>query len=509
MAGNSEDRKILESHLNQWGYIVDLVPDGEDALKYLSSKRPLMVISSLSLPGMDGYELCRTIKEDDRLNTVPIILISDSEEGPDKVLGMQSRADDYVTKPINANELKNRISALLNRKTDTELKDDVFESKFNDNLKVVEDTKKPEEESFDKFWEEDLSTMEEEIEEKPATEEGFIPPKREVLGFDEEVIFDEEEITEEKEAADDLTASRADYNLYSKIGKDVEEFFTTARTNGRFDYAKLIEDAKNLVNAVNVRNYMQIKAMSRRESASIPYHCLNVAIFAVKVAMGLNFNDKQLKELCLASIVHDIGMVRLSDDIVNAEGKLTDEQFREVKRHPRYGAEIILKAVKEDMNIRNYPFIPEVIYQEHERENGSGYPRGLKGNEIHPYAKIIGMVDTYEALSHPRSYRKDFIAYEALQKVIAMKNTLFEIKIIKALIKQISIFPLESYVKLNNGEIGKVIKTNYSHPMRPTIEVVFSASGQKLDEKKILNLVDTPFLFIEKPIYEDELEKEA
>jgi len=108
-------------------------------------------------------------------------------------------------------------------------------------------------------------------------------------------------------------------------------------------------------------------------------------------------------------------------------------------------------------------------------------------------------------VSHPSTYRDEYLAYEALQKVVALKDTYFDVKFLRALVREISVFPLESLVRLNNGDIGQVTELDNSHPMRPKLKILYNSDGEKYPEEKVIELSKSPFLYIETPITEEEL----
>lgn len=135
---------------------------------------------------------------------------------------------------------------------------------------------------------------------------------------------------------------------------------------------------------------------------------------------GVNYSSKQLIELGITSILHDIGMVFIPQEIVEKNGKLTASELEKIRKHP-YCTYKILQTLGE-----KYSWIAKVAYQEQEREDGRGYPRGLKGDEIHDYAKIIGVVDVYEALTHDRPQRMGYMPHEAVKLLLGtQKRTIF------------------------------------------------------------------------------------
>ena len=143
--------------------------------------------------------------------------------------------------------------------------------------------------------------------------------------------------------------------------------------------------------------------------------------------------------------------------------------------------------------------------QVHERIDGSGYPRGLRGDEIHEYAQIIGLVDTYEALSHSRPYRGRFHHFYAIKEIIRTSKVCFQRKHLKALLNTVSIFPLSTLVRLNSNAIGRVIQAFPDCPMRPRLRIEFDSQGRRVLTDRIVNLPDNPLLYIVDSVSGDDI----
>jgi len=225
------------------------------------------------------------------------------------------------------------------------------------------------------------------------------------------------------------------------------------------------------------------------------YHSLNVFIYSVKVGLELGYHGRQLLELGLAAMLHDIGMIKVPEEIIKKGNLLSEEELDIIKKHPVYGHEIIMKLGRE------YMWLAEAVLQEHEREQGQGYPKGIKGDQIREYAKIIGVADVYEALTHPRPHRREAVPYEAIRE---MKDS-FPTGILKALLIQLTIYPLGCYVKLNSNVIGRVVAVNPDSPLRPTIELVYDSQGRPPEPGQVLNLSREPFLYIVECLHQEDL----
>jgi len=168
--------------------------------------------------------------------------------------------------------------------------------------------------------------------------------------------------------------------------------------------------------------------------------------------------------------------------ILNKPGPLTPEERNFIKRHPELGAQA-LRQVCPDAG-----WIADLVLQEHERLGGQGYPRGLQGAEIHEYAQIIGLADTFEALLHVRPYRHRFLPHEAVRELVTKEKAVFSTKTLKCLIQQFSVFPLGTRVRLNTGESAEVVELNPQYPLRPVVKVQKDPHGLSLKEARTLDL---------------------
>ncbi len=294
------------------------------------------------------------------------------------------------------------------------------------------------------------------------------------------------------------------YGNVDQIYNDSKEQIRLAMERGRagepFSVEKIAECTVRMVHSLMAGDRLYLKAVYTRHSSNdLPSHSVNVTIFSLKIGMGLDYNENQLIRLGTVSLLHDIGMAKLDTQLINKEGVLTEEEYAEMKRHPEYSYEMLKRLGPQ------YEWIALVVRQEHERINGKGYPRGLSGEGIHEYAQIIGIVDFYEALTHTRPQRRRFLPYDAVKIIVEQEKGVFPLRLVKTLLKKISVFPLEGVVKLNTSEIGKVIETSEERPLRPTVEILYNAEGHKLKTPKVISLKDTPLIYITRSVYEEDI----
>ncbi|WP_018132330.1 HD-GYP domain-containing protein [Effusibacillus pohliae] len=207
-------------------------------------------------------------------------------------------------------------------------------------------------------------------------------------------------------------------------------------------------------------------------------HSVNVGIYATVLGMVIGLNRNQLIELGVGAMLHDIGKTQIPPEIIEKPGKLTDAEFEQMKKHTTYGYEIL----------REQPDIPllaaHCALQHHERLDGSGYPRGLQENEIHLYGKIVGLVDTYDALITNRPYRKAYLPHEALDIIFASVGK-YDIGLMTAFRNHIVVYPVGMMVSLNTGESGVVVDVNTKYPHRPIVRVLKNPQGEPIEPYEI------------------------
>jgi len=226
---------------------------------------------------------------------------------------------------------------------------------------------------------------------------------------------------------------------------------------------------------------------------------VNVMIYGLKVAQGMGLKKTGLIEFGLAALLHDIGMFRIPVAILNKEGKLTDEEMAVIRRHPEMAVEI-LSAYRDA-----YPKMIRAIYEHQERANGQGYPQGLKGDEICDFAQIIGICDSYEAMTHHRPHKKPLLQTESIKSLIGSRSNLFDLRIIKAFLEEISIYPVGCYVRLNNRNLGRVVATNKGYPMKPVLKLISDEKGKPIEPPRIIDLRNYPILNIERGVSPEEI----
>jgi HD-GYP domain-containing protein (c-di-GMP phosphodiesterase class II) len=231
----------------------------------------------------------------------------------------------------------------------------------------------------------------------------------------------------------------------------------------------------------------------------ISAHPVNMAILVTLFCQALRYDEPRCIRAIVAALIHDIGMARLDPEILQHQRELSPEEKQELRRHPIYGAALINEYLGE-----GYQWLATVALQEHERAQGQGYPEGLVLEAIDPVAQIVGLLDVYEAFTHPRRQHAASSPSRIVRQIIESRDQLFSPTMIKALLQAVSVYPIETYVLLNNGQIGRVIATDPRNPLRPVLELLTDHNRKPLVETREINLGKNPVISIVRALEMDE-----
>lgn len=279
------------------------------------------------------------------------------------------------------------------------------------------------------------------------------------------------------------------------IAEIQEQFFSNDERNERvFEGVyvdKLRRALKNLMSEINsMNNVINLLTNMYTHDSYTFSHSTNVTLYTLAMAANLGFNEKQMNEIGIGSMMHDIGKCVVPKHILNKPGPLEEDEFELVKRHTEYGFEILRKDPSVSL------LSAHCALQHHEKLDGTGYPRGLKGDEIHPYGKILAVADVFDALTSNRPYRKAMLPHEAMEILYGETYTHFDPKYVKTFQRSVATYPVGLTVKLNTGETGVVVHYEMGAPNRPTVRVLNDPTGDSVDKPYEIDLAKHPSIMI-------------
>ncbi|MBI3806306.1 MAG: HD-GYP domain-containing protein [Nitrospirae bacterium] len=279
-----------------------------------------------------------------------------------------------------------------------------------------------------------------------------------------------------------LSPSVDEADWYQRAGHELQGIKRAVQTKQPWTVDELALIASGVVSSLGADDKLLQTVLRHDAGDYLVNNAVNVAIVSVKIAEALRYESTKLEQVALAGLLHDLGMFVLPDALLYKTGTLTEDERQEMRKHPQHGARLF-KDVGEA-----YPWVGRVILQEHERWDGTGYPNRLAGDQIDEVALVIGLADVFDALMNARPYRHGMSPHQAIRTLLVSGKTVFPYHLLKALVDQLSVYPLGTTVRLNTGETGVVSQLNRRYPLRPILQVMRQAASGHVPASKTVDL---------------------
>jgi HD-GYP domain-containing protein (c-di-GMP phosphodiesterase class II) len=295
--------------------------------------------------------------------------------------------------------------------------------------------------------------------------------------------------------------------VYTELSKNLSEIFNQIKKLAKPDPDDINDIIDRMFKTMETHrgDMIQFILYGVQGESGFVENALNCAVLSIMVGTNLNYVQHQLVNLATAALLHDIGMLRLPEALVNKTGKLGKDELQTIRTHPVHSYKIITRELSysEEIGI--------AALQHQERWDGGGYPRGLSGNDISLNARIIAIVDSFEAMVSKRPYRNSMIGYQAIRAILSDNGRRFDPDILKTFIRSMGIYPIGSIVLLSNSCIGRVVDTNSSSPMRPKVKIMIDEHGREYskDNGEVVDLLEDKSLFVAKAINPQDIAGQA
>lgn len=279
---------------------------------------------------------------------------------------------------------------------------------------------------------------------------------------------------------------REAFNFRQKTVATIRNILNDIKAGRSFSIMTVVDTVDEMVNEVleNTDVFLRICQL-KKHSYDTYAHSVNVSVLMAAFASALGYSKEKITEASIGGMLHDIGKVRIPENILRKSGPYSFQEMEIIRRHPAAGLEMIRKmAIK----------IPEssfaVIAQHHERFNGSGYPLKLKGKQIDEMAYICAIADVYDSLTSESNNRRTCLPQEALAMIFQGSDEEYPRLLVEHFTRMLGIYPVGSFVKLVSKEMGIVVKINRTSLLYPHVMILFDKNGNKIDKPFIINLSD-------------------
>ena len=271
--------------------------------------------------------------------------------------------------------------------------------------------------------------------------------------------------------------------VHVSVAATIENVMGELKNAGKLDVHKLEAAVLPMVDSV-LRNPAAMSCLMRirRKGGYLYSHSLASSVWATALGREIGLERDALRVVALGAMLLDIGKTRIPEEILGKPGKLDAGELALMRRHVEFSLEIVEEAGEVD------PRVLEMVAHHHERHDGSGYPRGLKGDDIPVYGRIAGVVDTYDAMITSRPYASTQSSYGALRQLRSLAGTEFQPELVDQFTQAIGMFPTGTLVLLNTGEVAVVTAQSRVRRLRPEIMIILDAEKQPLADYRVVDL---------------------
>jgi HD-GYP domain-containing protein (c-di-GMP phosphodiesterase class II) len=280
---------------------------------------------------------------------------------------------------------------------------------------------------------------------------------------------------------EEITAAR---EVHTRTRQVIDNVFNDVRLGHALPSLDAKEAVSEMVESV-IRNPDALVWLThlKKKDDYTSIHSMNVCILALAFGRYLGLSKNSLLHIGIGGLLHDVGKMRVKQEILIKPDRLTEDEMEQMRNHAVYGRDILLAS-------KDIPSgAADIAWSHHERMDGTGYPRGLKGESIGYFSRITGIIDVYDAITSERIYHNAITSLEALEKMYEWRGTSFDTALVEQFIQCLGIYPTGSEVEMSSGEVGVVISVNRVHRLRPKVLLILDADKTLYDPPRLVDLV--------------------
>lgn len=266
---------------------------------------------------------------------------------------------------------------------------------------------------------------------------------------------------------EELTAARV---LYKEASGLMQSLMEGMHFGKEIEVESIQDISEQMVDSA-FRNKDALISLSRiKDKDHYTYmHSVSVSGLMITFARSMGFDKKKVREIAMGGLLHDIGKMKTPDKILNKPGKLSDKEFEIMRSHVTFSRELLEEQTGMTQNAL------DVAAQHHERMDGTGYPLGLKGDEISQVGQMSTIVDVYDALTSVRVYKNAWEPNMVLKKLMEWSNSHFNPTLVHMFIRCLGVYPIGAMVELDSGLVGIVIEQNEVNLLKPKLKIIYNA----------------------------------
>ncbi|MDH4048965.1 MAG: HD-GYP domain-containing protein [Gammaproteobacteria bacterium] len=271
--------------------------------------------------------------------------------------------------------------------------------------------------------------------------------------------------------------------VHEEAVNTVHDVMNQLSNSENLDVPRLRTAVTPMVNSI-LRNPAALACLVRmqKKGSYIYRHSLASSVWATILGRHIGLSRDDLNVIALGAMLLDVGKTRIPDGILQKPQELSDTEAKLMRRHVEFGLDILHESKDVD------PRVIEMVAYHHERYNGTGYPKGLKGSELPVFGRIAGVVDAYDAMITPRPYAEPMSSYDALRQLRVLADVEFQAEIIDQFTQAIGVFPTGTLVELNTGDVAVVTRQNKIRRLRPEVMIIMDSDKKLLESFKVMDL---------------------